>query len=196
MIEFQEFPKIARLSREVVVSEKIDGTNGTIYIGDDGEFLVGSRNRWITPEDDNYGFARWATENKENLLKLGPGWHRGEWWGAGIQRRYGQDRKRFSLFNVSRWCLHGTEPKRIPQADPRVEKFQDVLPPGVELVPVLYRGAFDTPTIEMVLSQLATKGSVAAPGFTQPEGVCIYHTGAGTYFKKTILKDEQPKGVV
>jgi len=31
-MEFTEFPKIARLSREVIVTEKIDGTNGCIYI--------------------------------------------------------------------------------------------------------------------------------------------------------------------
>jgi hypothetical protein len=43
MKEFVEFKKIPRLSRECVVTEKIDGTNGVIYIGEGGEFLVGSR---------------------------------------------------------------------------------------------------------------------------------------------------------
>jgi len=80
MIEFKEFPKIARLSRECVVTEKLDGTNAQIYIGEDGEFLVGSRTRWITPDDDNYGFARWAYERKDELMKLGKGQHFGEWW--------------------------------------------------------------------------------------------------------------------
>lgn len=44
MAEFRAFQKIARLSRKVIVTEKIDGTNGIIYIGQDGEFKVGSRN--------------------------------------------------------------------------------------------------------------------------------------------------------
>ena len=57
-MEFRKFNKIARLSREIVVTEKIDGTNGLIAIGEDGEFQVGSRNQWITPENDNFGFAR------------------------------------------------------------------------------------------------------------------------------------------
>ena len=70
MKEFIEFPKIPRLSREIVITEKIDGTNGVIYIGEDGEFLVGSRTRWITPETDNHGFAKWVLANKEELLKL------------------------------------------------------------------------------------------------------------------------------
>ena len=57
-LEFREFPKIARLSREVIISEKIDGTNAQILITEDGQVLTGSRNRWITPQDDNYGFAK------------------------------------------------------------------------------------------------------------------------------------------
>ena len=83
MKEFIEFPKMARLSREVVITEKIDGTNACIYIGEDGEFLVGSRTRWITPDQDNHGFAAWAYANKDKLLLLGHGTHFGEWWGTG-----------------------------------------------------------------------------------------------------------------
>src|SRR5512133_2019075 len=104
--EFQSFGKISRLSRDMVITEKIDGTNGCIYIGEDGEFLVGSRTRWITPECDNHGFARWAYDHKDELvLGLGPGRHYGEWWGSGIQRGYDlpKGEKRFSLFNVHRW---------------------------------------------------------------------------------------------
>ena len=79
MREFKEWPKIPRLSKEMVVTEKIDGTNGVIYIpeipGEAGDrpFLVGSRSQWITPEKDNAGFAKWAYENSEALLELGPG---------------------------------------------------------------------------------------------------------------------------
>ena len=104
MTEFQEFQKIARLSRNCSITEKIDGTNACIYIGEDGEFLTGSRTRWITPEDDNYGFAKWALAHKDELMALGPGRHFGEWWGSGCQRGYGltNGEKRFSLFNTSR----------------------------------------------------------------------------------------------
>ena len=69
-MDFIKFPKIFRVSRPCVITEKIDGTNAQICITEEGEFLVGSRTRWITPEDDNYGFARWANENKEELLRL------------------------------------------------------------------------------------------------------------------------------
>jgi hypothetical protein len=121
-MEFHGYPKMARLSREMVVTEKIDGTNGQVYIqpacelrlGTDvlyqtNEFVVmaGSRTRWLTPEKDNFGFAAWVRENVDELLKLGPGRHFGEWWGKGIQRNYGLKEKRFSLFNVSLFSSAG-----------------------------------------------------------------------------------------
>ena len=104
-MEFKSFNKIARFSREMIVTEKIDGTNGIIAIDENGEFAVGSRSRFITPETDNAGFAKWAYTNKDELLKLGVGFHYGEWWGQGIQRGYNLKEKRFSLFNVQRWAL-------------------------------------------------------------------------------------------
>lgn len=60
------------------MSEKIDGTNAQIVISDDGtELWTASRNRYITPEDDNYGFAKWVAANRDELIKLGPGRHYG-----------------------------------------------------------------------------------------------------------------------
>lgn len=178
MPEFMEMQKIARLSRLCTITEKIDGTNGSIYISDDSsEFLVGSRTRWITPEQDNYGFARWAFAHKDELLTLGPGQHFGEWWGLGIQRGYGQKEKRFSLFNTYRWSDEA-----------------GVRPACCSVVPVLYDGPFTTFFVTVTLADLARTGSTAAPGFMHPEGVVIYHQAAKQYFKKTILNDEKPKG--
>ena len=195
--EFIEFPKIPRLSRDIIVTEKIDGTNGCIFIGspEAPEFLVGSRSRWITPETDNHGFAKWAYEHKAELMGLGPGRHFGEWWGGGIQRGYGltKGEKRFSLFNVTRWCLFGAEPQQIPTGDPRQVKMQEILPECVGLVPILYRGPFDTQMIGMVLAGLEQTGSKAAPGFMQPEGVVIFHIAGNLMFKKTIKGDDVPK---
>lgn len=173
--EFSPFPKMARWSREIIITEKIDGTNACIYIGEDGEFLTASRTRWITPEADNYGFSRWAHENREDLLRLGPGQHFGEWWGAGIQRRYDMAGKRFSLFNVSRW------------------EDDDVRPACCHITPIIYRGPMFDGAIGQALAQLGGC-SLAAPGFTDPEGVVLFHVAAGIGFKKTIKKDEQPKG--
>jgi len=192
---FKDFTKIARLSREVVITEKIDGTNGRIcnvpiakgyhddkmlgyWYGPDAStwaMYAGSRTRWITPSDDNYGFAKWALANFEDLKNLGPGAHFGEWWGQGIQRKYGLTEKRFSLFNAAKWG--------------------ESRPACCNVVPVLFRGPFETQFVDGTLKALAERGSVAAPGFMKPEGIVIFHSAARTLFKKTLEKDESPKGV-
>lgn len=192
--EFTAFPKMARLCRECIVTEKIDGTNAQVLITEDGQIYAGSRTRWVTPENDNFGFAAWVRDHAEELLTLGPGRHFGEWWGQGIQRNYGLDEKRWSLFNVSRWCLHDQEPQRIPTADPRIVKRQDVLPPCCHLVPVMFRGIFDTLHVDHALMDLELYGSKAAPGFMKPEGIVVFHIAGNVGFKRTLEKDEEPKG--
>ena len=61
---FEPFPKIARLRRDCVVTEKIDGKNASITIIDNGngelKVFAASRNRWIDLEHDNAGFAAWS----------------------------------------------------------------------------------------------------------------------------------------
>lgn len=204
---------MARLSRDCIVTEKIDGTNAQILIAElakdepipahslgvfehEGRLhymAAGSRTRWITPEQDNHGFAAWVAANFDQLKTLGPGRHFGEWWGQGIQRKYGMTEKRWSLFNVARWCLHDHPPGIIPTADPRITKWQDVLPPCCHLVPVMYRGLFDTVEVERCLSALRSHGSWAAPGFLNPEGVVVFHVAGNVGFKKTLDRDEVPK---
>jgi hypothetical protein len=194
--EFTEFPKMARLSRECIITEKIDGTNAQILITDDGEIFAGSRSRWITPESDNFGFASWVQSHREELLTMPPGRHFGEWWGSGIQRGYGLSKgeKHFSLFNVSRFHLHGDDARHIATEDPRVFKTSIELPPCVGLVPVLFRGLFTTSAVEACIDQLRGTGSAAAPGFMKPEGVVCFHVAANVGFKKTLEKDDMPKG--
>lgn len=174
--EFVEFPKMARLSREIIITEKIDGTNACVYISDDGATIkAGSRTRWITPQDDNFGFAGWVEKNKEVLRELGPGRHFGEWWGVGVQRGYGLTERRFSLFNVSRWA--------------------DARSACCHVVPTLYRGPFEMAEVYEALESLKENGSAAAPGFMKPEGIVMFHTAANIGFKKTLEKDDVPKAL-
>ena len=195
MPDFIEFPKMARFSREVIVTEKIDGTNAQILITENGEFFTGSRTRWITPENDNYGFSKWAHGHKEELMELGVGRHFGEWWGSSIQRGYDlpKGEKRFSLFNVTRWCPHGGIPQLISNVNPLIIQKQDVLPPCVGLVPILWRGQFADLDVKEIMLKLLYSGSQAAPGFMRPEGIVIFHTKANVGFKKTFEKDDTGK---
>jgi hypothetical protein len=206
MIEFKAWPKIPRLKKDMVVTEKIDGTNaavivqklehGASYDADmvakvelgDGSYLVGaqSRNKLIRPGEDNAGFAAWAFANAAILAAmLGPGHHYGEWWGSGVQRRYGMDHKVFSLFNVNRY------PAIIEGWKPSLEWAG--IDHQVRTVPHLYSGPFDVAMIEAILADLREGGSEAAPGFMNPEGVVVYHAGAGTTFK-AFVEDTGPKG--
>src|SRR5437868_5114667 len=124
-IEFQPWPKVARLNRDITITEKIDGTNAAIGVTDDGEVYAQSRTRLITPKDDNFGFARWVAERAESIKEtLGPGLHFGEWWGPGIQRGYGVTDKRFSLFRAA------------------VYAEAVATSPDLRVVPVLYNGPF------------------------------------------------------
>lgn len=218
MLEFVEFPKMARLSRRCVITEKIDGTNAQILIdvreaevfyehpadhvehpSEDGQWIfsvfVGSRNRFITPGNDNFGFAAWVYEHIDEVVKLGPGRHYGEWWGSGIQRGYGltNGEKRFSLFNTERWCPHDAVPMQIPTGDPRIEKWQTPVPACMGVVPVIFDGEFTTTAAEQCIERLRREGSFASPGFMKPEGIVVYHTAGNVGFKKTLDKDEVPK---
>lgn len=207
--EFESFKRIPRLSRDIIVTEKIDGTNAQIFIEpicletttpkiDGGVFplaivnnfaiYAGSRNRWLSRDADNFGFAAWVQSNSEELVKLGPGRHYGEWWGLGIQRGYGQTKKWFSLFDVARWV----SPFNVHLVG-GLQAKQELCPECCSVVPVLYRGDFSTFEVEEVLTELEFSGSKAAPGYARPEGIVIHHIAGNYLFKKTIDHDAQGK---
>jgi RNA ligase-like protein len=171
MAEFRPYPKMARLHRDTIITEKIDGTNACVVV-DGLNLYAQSRKRIITPEQDNFGFALWVQEHSEELMELGDGYHYGEWWGLGIQRGYDLDEKRFSLFNP--------DTENIPEC--------------CHVVPVLDRCTFSQAAIRAQLSMLERNGSQAAPGYGYPEGVVVYHAAARLAFKVTLENDEKPKG--
>lgn len=193
--EFPSFPKIPRLAKQITVTEKIDGTNGLIEISvnEFGTWIrAGSRNRWLTQGEggdthfqvgggqlissDNYGFGRFVIDHAEELARLGPGRHYGEWFGSGIQRGYGMKngQKRFALFNHSTDCA---------------------CVPCVDYVPIMYCGDFSGQAIEEALHDLRRDGSKAAPGFMNPEGIVLRFHVNGVVYKAFCEDDGLPKGL-
>lgn len=171
-LEFKAFPKIPRLRRELIITEKIDGTNACVVVGEDGQVAAQSRTRFITPDADNFGFAKWVEDHSKELRELGPGYHYGEWWGRGIQRGYGLEDRRFSLFHT-----YSINHK----------------PDCVEVVPTIREGAtFEE--LDKILEQLRDNGSYASPGFMEPEGIIVFHTASRHVYKVLLDKDEVPKG--
>lgn len=199
-IEFKAWPKTPRLFREIIITEKIDGTNSAVIIQEieeydepselrlaalerDGKYYevaAQSRNRLITPgkATDNYGFAGWVQKNAEELFDiLGPGRHYGEWWGKGIQKRYQNAHpglRGFALFNTEKHKdLHVWLP-----GDGDI----DVL---VEPVHVLYQGPYSESAIRGTLEQLKKYGSWTSP-LDPAEGIVIFHTQSRQTYKVTL----------
>ena len=193
---FETYPKIARWHRNIVITEKLDVTNAQIYITPDGQVFPGSRNRWISPERDNFGFAAWVRDHAQELFTgLGPGRHYGEWWGPGVQRGYGLKAKVFSLFNFFRWATSSAYEPPMGLYDPELaaKLGKDGPPACCSVVPILYAGALKDGIVDEVLAKLREIGSVASPGFMRPEGAVIYHVAARVAFKKTLENDEKGK---
>jgi RNA ligase len=205
MAEHVKFGSIPRLFRPVVITEKIDGTNAAVHVevvmspipatprGLDVQTEPGdivdwehdrvlrvtaqSRTRLITVADDNFGFARWVASHAGPLTEtLGEGLHFGEWWGYKIQRGYdlAKDERRFSLFNVKKWAhLDGTQVK------------------GLHVVPVVAEPDLsdDILGISEAANSLRSTGSLAAPGFDNPEGIVVYWPSGSVLFKYTFIGD-------
>lgn len=215
-ITFAGWGKTARLNKTVTITEKIDGTNASIgirpiegmdriemegcpveFFDDDARYILAvvdgfvvyaqSRKRLISLDFDNMGFASWVAANADALVNiLGPGLHFGEWWGSKIQRTYGlaNGDKRFSLFNVMK-------------ADAIDAAFNvGYVAEGLDVVPLLYHGTFNTDAVERAVTDLRSTGSLAMPGFMQPEGVVVYHTAAKVGFKVLLENDQIPKSLV
>lgn len=220
MITFEAWPKTPRLNnRGTTITEKIDGTNAAVVIipvnaieawgrlctdyggfawvddtvRKDITYVVGaqSRKRLIRPGDDNAGFATWVSQNVDELVDLlGPGRHFGEWWGQGIQRRYGMDRKVFSLFNTHKWGKIATE---------RLDWHSRARDINMSVVPLLWEGKFSDVVVDMSIGSLRQNGSYAAAewGFAgQPaEGIILRHRELGGNLKVLLENDDIPKGV-
>jgi hypothetical protein len=177
MPDFPSYGKTPRWNKPVLVTEKIDGTNGLVYISPEGVVRPGSRNRWLDEgQPDNHGFGAWVRANAEALAaELGPGHHYGEWWGGSIAKRYPGFPKVFSLFNAERWTDAGLT--------------------VCSVVPVL--ASLDKPDsleIAAIVSILKRNGSVVAPGCVS-EGVIVRFSVNGQVYKVLCENDILPKSV-
>ncbi len=174
-IEFKKWPKIPHWDTcKWHVTEKIDGTNACVVIKSKGisrsgvvyDVAAQSRQRLITPQDDNFGFAQWVEDNKEELVKLGEGYHYGEWWGKGIQRGYGLEERRFSLFD---WWREGED-----------------LPTCCYVVPIL--GTVNHMIEIQGCWDLIRQGSKAVSGWRDPEGYIVINRDNPKLMYKSIIR--------
>lgn len=155
------------------ITQKIHGSNAQVHVYEqEGELKLcaGSRNRWICPDDDNFGFARFVYDHVQEFLDLGIGTHYGEWAGPGINSGEGLKERTFFLFS-------------------HPDRYSDkILPPNVEFVPELYKGPVDQSKINEVMDILLDHGSYAVPGFMKVEGIVVEIDGKR--YKKTFTAEE------
>lgn len=118
-MEFRKYQHLERFGNtevkdieigECLVFPKIDGTNSSVWLDDDGNIKAGSRTRELTLERDNAGFYAYVlkNENIENYLKKHPT-HRlyGEFLVPHSLKTYKDDAwRRFYVFDV---CLDKDE---------------------------------------------------------------------------------------
>jgi hypothetical protein len=221
LFEFTAWPKTARLLRDVVITEKLDGTNGAIliqrvssdrmiellsmedpsdggviaYVGtDEGDYwAVGaqSRNRLVNVHADNQGFAKWVLSHARTLIE-----------DLGEGRHYGEFwgnkiGRGYGLpdgerrFSLFNPSFGFGENYGYPK--PSADGTYQVQTPGLSKVPLLYEGPLDTDRISHVLRTLQENGSYAARGFDRPEGIVVYHTHARRILGKVTL-DNQDAG--
>lgn len=180
--EFKSWGSTTRENKNKTITEKIDGTNACI-VAQDGKVTAQSRKRIITPDDDNYGFARWVYDNAGTLLDtLGYGYHYGEWFGEGIQKNpLGIEGKRFALFHPTKYNeKNGYELSKVD---------------GLETVPLLHSGQCGLYTIPQIVEELemygskvvgaAKNGAVAA----KAEGIIIWNNETRTRTKMLLEND-------
>lgn len=90
---------------KVYVFPKLDGTNASVWLSDDGDYVCsGSRNRVLSPDNDNAGFCKWAQGNQDlfEFLCRNPNLTLyGEWLVPHSLKTYRDDAwRRFYVFDV------------------------------------------------------------------------------------------------
>lgn len=196
MGEFRKWGSTPRWHKGLTITEKIDGTNACIVIYD-GQVKAQSRNRMITPDNDNAGFAKWVYENAGALTDtLGYGYHYGEWYGEGIQKNpLGIEGKRFALFHATKYTeANGYELNKVD---------------GLETVPLLFHGQANLWTVSNILQELQIYGTKvvgakttavesAIPGLqptvayhkaAEAEGIIVWHKETQQKYKILLKND-------
>jgi len=113
-MEFKKYQHVERFGNtevneielgECFVFPKIDGTNASVWLSDDGKLCAGSRNRELSLEKDNAGFYDYVIHNKEilDLLQEFPQFRLyGEWLVPHSLKTYREDSWRnFYVFDVT-----------------------------------------------------------------------------------------------
>ncbi|WDS52066.1 RNA ligase [Microbacterium phage Caron] len=216
-VPFEPWPKIARLNREVIITEKLDGTNAAVVI-----IPIADVPHWRDEEGAVISLV--DPDHSRALDIVGP--HGDE------LVVFAQSRTRFITPDADNFGF-------AAYVKANAEALADILGPGrhfgewwgsgiqrgyglsdgekrfslfnvarwgqadlsavagLGVVPLLNPliGGSTLDAVDDAIELLRSKGSVAEPGFMRPEGVVVWHTAARTSFKVLLEGDDIPKGL-
>lgn len=153
------------LNGKVYIFPKLDGTNTSVYLNDDGEIEVASRNRVLTPEHDNAGayVALHSQDKFKDFFAAHPNWRLyGEWLVPHAFRNYRDDAwRKFYVFDVM-----DENGKYIPFFDyvPEIIKYD------IDYIPFI--AVWYDPDVETVTNELQDCGYLVKD-YTPGEGIVI-----------------------
>lgn len=212
-IEFVPWGKISRWNRDIIVTEKIDGTNGAIGIKRltdadlyDENGMPATVAGWTWIDEHEAGsdgtFYQVYAQSRNRIVEIGDNHFGFAQW---VQdNRYELVRTLGEGIHFGEWfgskigrgygCEKGERYFSLFNTSRwNVENTKSV--PGLTAVPILYEGMMSPFEIDYNLGLLRNNGSVARPGFMRPEGIVIFHTASNSMFKITLENDEVPKGL-
>jgi hypothetical protein len=219
-LEFRAWPKIPRWKRDVILTEKADGTNSSVWIDrftheqlEDAESDAPNRHqeldklaragRAVEIEGGSDATVTYVRAGSRNGFvwpgKDNHGFAAWVWDYAGHLVTLGDGAHFGEWYGKGIQRGYGMSEKRFALFN--VGRWSGVLgdqaPPGCcDVVPVLYSGPMvlehGESAVDFWLRRLAFAGSEleGANGFKNPEGIIVYHTASGHLFKQTIDGDE------
>jgi hypothetical protein len=213
-IEFQGWPKTPRLNKDIVITEKMDGSNAAVIIEQHpfGTSLE-SEDPYLLDVvlldlNDETGLPEYeyhvGAQSRKRLIRPGEdnygfaGWVKENAFdlatALGPGRHFGEwwglgIQRRYDL-DHKRFSLFNTH---------RYSKtaFGDFGLHQVDTVPVIYQGPFGQDAIDRAVENLRDFGSYHphADGFDPAEGVIVFHSASKQVYKVLLENDHLPKGL-
>ena len=211
--QFQAWPKTSRFFRDIVITEKIDGSNmaiGIKRIEDIDRYYDEGKPETATIIDNTIfadvtvGGQRYGIYTQSRNRLVSPGKHTDHMGFAGWVQDHAEELVTFlgEGLHFGEWWGSGIQrgygltkgEKHFSLFNThRFENIQADSDDLVRCVPILYQGPMVEKEITAALDYLDNNGSEAAPRFPNPEGICIYHTSSRLVQKVTLDNNDAGK---
>lgn len=215
-VEFREWPKIPRLNRPMIVTEKIDGSNAcvivqpTVNAGDlanldhDEPEKIQGPGVHLNMHPLEGGFSRVLVAAQSRKQIISP--EKDNFGFATWVRNHAQELADVlgHGYHYGEWYGSGIQRGYgLQKGEKRfmlfnVKRWEDHKGPwveGMEVATVIAESPlFDTQVARDALEDLRQNGSKHVPGFDKPEGIVVFHPQGNVGFKATLDKDDEYKG--